>query len=80
MMIDEKFSVRIHDTYPLEDVARAHTVMFSPTDMTENGKSTKVDAGYRKSKDDGQATAKTMTCHHYTGSSCGTSIAMGAVE
>ncbi|KAI4284061.1 MAG: hypothetical protein L6R38_001699 [Xanthoria sp. 2 TBL-2021] len=25
MMIDEKFSVRIHDTYPLEDVARAHT-------------------------------------------------------
>ncbi|CAO1601528.1 NADPH:quinone reductase [Xanthoria calcicola] len=26
MMMDEKFSVRIHDTYPLADVARAHTV------------------------------------------------------
>lgn len=29
MMIDEKLSVRIYETYPLEDVARAHTVSVS---------------------------------------------------
>lgn len=58
MMMDEKFSVRIHDTYPLADVARAHTVrVFYLSEMTENEKGTKFDAGYRKSKDDGQVVA-----------------------
>lgn len=29
MMIEKKFAVRIHEIYPLRDVARAHTVRIS---------------------------------------------------
>lgn len=31
MMIVDKFNVRIHEIYPLQDVARAHNVSFTTT-------------------------------------------------
>lgn len=30
MMVDEHFTIRIHETYPLKDVARAHNVGLRP--------------------------------------------------
>lgn len=33
MMIDDKFTVRIHEVYPLKDVARAHNVSYCSKDL-----------------------------------------------
>lgn len=57
-MIEKSFSVRIHETYPLKDVARAHTVSVAALETWNAAERGLL--GYRKSEDDGQTPAQAL--------------------
>ena len=55
MMIEDKFTVRIHEIYPLKDVARAHTVrdaQINPSSFRGDFANVTL-LGHRESKDYG---------------------------
>ena len=60
MMRKDKLNVRIHEVYPLQDVARAHEVSFR-TMLRERVRLMIRLAGYRKSEDHWKAVDEAIT-------------------